>query len=359
MASSKELYIDWVKENYQPQMLDANEVTQFIPSSEDGEGGLMLDQRDRALLYISKGYNLALNGGTGSGKSTLLKNIAALTAMPYYKENCYPKMTAEDAMMKPTLMNGVALVHPGELTKAVIHNGFIHLEEVANVNPDNIVQFHEIFDKGIVSMSTHFGGVTYHLKDHENFRVVLAGNFDYQQPDFNPATTQRFIWMKIPYLSDNQLHDLLVKKETSKHRMTDQPDVMEGVMKKFNRIYVEENEIEKGTYDTLGKLIIGIKNDIYRIKEVPKDVNPNMLMRLMDCYSPALQTKDFCKIAEETVLYPLAARQIYGGRPVLEKMKDVVEKQVKSYSALFSEKHEKAKNYDFMGSFASKMKKKD
>jgi len=337
-----EKYSEWVKDNYTPSMLSPNKVEAFISPSEEG---LSISLLDRVMIYSVKGFNVCLNGGTGSGKSTLLKNVAALMNLPYYKQTAHSKFTFADATVNPTYMNDTVYAHPGPLMLSMLFDGIYHLEEAAGMDPSNTVNFHDSLDrKSTINTPTHFGNISIDLESKTNHFIVWSGNFNYQKPDLNPASTQRFVWVDVPYLDDSQLKQVLISDSLVKDKITDNPTMLDSIINKQNSIYGKQ-EITDKTVDALMDMLIKIKNRTLELKNIPhQDRNAALLKRVAECYSPQLGMNDYLKIIEEVVLYPIAARQIYcGDKEVLTSMNSMALEVASSYKSLFNEKVDAAK----------------
>ncbi len=330
-------YVQWVQQNlgYRPNMLMADEVNRF--RSPLPEAGCSFSLEERSFLYLYRGFPLMLNGPTGTGKTTLVENLAVRLGLPFYQENAKKKLTLKQALIDPHIQDENTVNHPGQMTLACIFDGLYFLEECANLDEDNFVEFHAPLQKKPLTVPTQFGAAQFFPYRLDHFNIIAAGNFSYQRPDFSIASLQRWVWVDMPYMSRTDFAASLRARQEGKGKMSDDMATMEQMEAKFKALYLDQ-AIPAKTIGAVSDMLAGIREKADK-SVIGIHQNPDCYFRAAECYSPGLTPSDFYQIVLETVVHTILSKDLYFGRErKVQQFRDIAREQIMSNKNLFSGK---------------------
>lgn len=154
----------------------------------------------KAIVYLNEGENLRFEGDKGSGKNCLITTLAWLYNRPLYEISMNVETDRTDLQGSKTLEvdeNGHTKVvfDKSAVIEAVEVGGFLNLDEVNTVRPEVLVWLHSLTDKRRSVSVSGYGKVV----AHEDFRIILTMNKDYQGTfTLNEATNDRFVPIIFP-----------------------------------------------------------------------------------------------------------------------------------------------------------------
>lgn len=195
-------------------------------------------------------YGTLLIGETSVGKGQLVKHICAETNRPLARLNFGVRVNKEKLIghYAPD-GNGDFEWKDGILTKAV-RNGWVFLaDEVNAAPPEALVALNGLLED-TRNRSLEIEDLGEIIKPHSEFQVVATMNPDYvgTQP-LNPAFKNRFIPIRIPYLSENAEVKLIESRSAM-----DDTDQVRTLVKMANDLrdqYPQKVSTPVGTRDLL------------------------------------------------------------------------------------------------------------
>ncbi len=334
--NNKERYVQWVQENYDPNILVATKVNRFL--SPPPEQGCSLGLEERAYLYVFRKFPLMLEGSTGSGKTTLVENLAVRLNLPFYRAEGRERLSLMDTLVDPQMQDGKTLMYPRELTLAAIHEGIFFLEEAANIDPNKMVEFHSVLQNKQISVPTQFGSIQFDLSDIENFRIVAAGNFAYQKPNFSIASLQRYVWMVMPYMGTREFTASLRADSEGKAQLSEFTDDLRKLETRFDELYGTKVTATPRAMETLAALLTSIRDKTDK-ENLGFHQNQACYKRAQVCYSPGLTPDDFYQFVLETAVIPIAAKNMYlGKQKPVDKFKEIARNEIDRHKNIFEGK---------------------
>lgn len=194
------------------------ELEKGSPSSEDehliGEGGYIPPNQELlidAITSLAMGKNILLKGPTGAGKTKLAETLSALFYRPIHMVNCSVDLDAE------SLIGGryidyqdnrqVIEFAPGPVIKAMNHGHFLYIDEVNMAKPETLPLINGVLDYRRMITNPYTGEI---VRASKGFGVIAAINEGYiGTVPLNEALMNRFVVIEIPYISGEELKNLI------------------------------------------------------------------------------------------------------------------------------------------------------
>ncbi|GEK35306.1 AAA family ATPase [Kurthia sibirica] len=152
-----------------------------------------------------------LKGPSGSGKTKMAESIAALFNQPMHSINCSVDLDAESMLGFKTVVqkDNQTMIEfiEGPIVKAMKLGHLLYIDEINMAKPETLPILHSVLDYRRM-LTNPFTGEVIHA--HENFGVIAAINEGYiGTTPMNEALKNRFISYSVPYISGEQLAELL------------------------------------------------------------------------------------------------------------------------------------------------------
>lgn len=190
------------------------------------------------LLSVSLQKPVLLKGPSGSGKTKLAESIAALFHQPMHSVNCSVDLDAESLLGFKTVVqkDGQTLIDfvEGPVVKAMKEGHFLYIDEINMAKAETLPILHSVLDYRRMLTNPFTGEV---IQAHPNFGVIAAINEGYiGTTPMNEALKNRFISFSIPYISGEQLEQLIleyfpkIKNELKEPMLSLSADLKQQVM---------------------------------------------------------------------------------------------------------------------------------
>lgn len=178
------------------------------------QGGYMSPDKhlyEDIILSVVLQKSVLLKGPSGSGKTKLAESIAALFQQPVHSINCSVDLDAESLLGFKTVVqkDGQTIIDfvEGPVVKAMKEGHFLYIDEINMAKAETLPILHSVLDYRRM-LTNPFTGEVIHA--HPNFNVVAAINEGYiGTTPMNEALKNRFISFAIPYISGEQLQQLV------------------------------------------------------------------------------------------------------------------------------------------------------
>lgn len=163
------------------------------------------------LLSVVLQKAVLLKGPSGSGKTKLAESIAALFHQPVHSINCSVDLDAESLLGFKTVVQkeGQTLIDfvEGPVVKAMKEGHFLYIDEINMAKAETLPILHSVLDYRRMLTNPFTGEV---IRAHPNFGVIAAINEGYiGTTPMNEALKNRFISFSIPYITGEQLRELV------------------------------------------------------------------------------------------------------------------------------------------------------
>jgi nitric oxide reductase NorQ protein len=164
-----------------------------------------------AVVALSMGKNVLLEGPTGSGKTTFAEYLSYLFTKPMRQINCSVDLDAEALLGFKTLAyhgdKQIIDYIEGPVVKAMTAGEFLYIDEINMAKPDTLPILNGVLDyrRKITNPFT-----TQVISAKPGFSVIGAINLGYVGTvPLNEALKNRFIILEVPYLQGDELLGLL------------------------------------------------------------------------------------------------------------------------------------------------------
>lgn len=152
-----------------------------------------------------------LKGPSGSGKTKLAQSISHFFNQPMHSVNCSVDLDAESLLGFKTINanSGQSIIEfvEGPVVQAMKKGHILYIDEINMAKPETLPILHSVLDHRRM-LTNPFTSEVIHA--HPNFTVVAAINEGYVGTSpMNEALKNRFISFSIPYLSGEQLREII------------------------------------------------------------------------------------------------------------------------------------------------------
>lgn len=166
---------------------------------------------DDILLSISLKKPVLLKGPSGSGKTKLAESVAALFNQPMHSVNCSVDLDAESLLGFKTVIQkeGQTMIDfvEGPVVKAMREGHLLYIDEINMAKAETLPILHSVLDYRRMLTNPFTSEV---IKAHPDFGVIAAINEGYiGTTPMNEALKNRFVSFSIPYISGEQLTELI------------------------------------------------------------------------------------------------------------------------------------------------------
>lgn len=163
------------------------------------------------LLSMALQKPVLLKGPSGSGKTKLAESVAALFQQPMHSINCSVDLDAESLLGFKTVVQkeGQTLIDfvEGPVVKAMKEGHLLYIDEINMAKAETLPILHSVLDYRRMLTNPYTGEV---IEAHPHFGVIAAINEGYiGTTPMNEALKNRFISFSIPYISGQQLEQLV------------------------------------------------------------------------------------------------------------------------------------------------------
>ncbi len=154
---------------------------------------------------------ILLKGPTGSGKTKLAQTVSQYFHQPMQSINCSVDLDAEALLGFKTIIsqNGETTIDfvEGPVIQAMKKGQILYIDEINMARPETLPILHSVLDHRRMLTNPFTNEVIY---AHENFTVMAAINEGYVGTSpMNEALKNRFVSFTIPYLSGEQLKQIM------------------------------------------------------------------------------------------------------------------------------------------------------
>ncbi|HEX5563550.1 MAG TPA: MoxR family ATPase [Sporosarcina sp.] len=178
------------------------------------EGGYISpipDLWEDILIGIVLKKPVLLKGPSGSGKTKLAQSISHFFNQPMHSVNCSVDLDAESLLGFKTInaKSGQSIIEfvEGPVVQAMKKGHILYIDEINMAKPETLPILHSVLDHRRM-LTNPFTSEVIHA--HPDFTVVAAINEGYVGTSpMNEALKNRFISFSIPYLSGEQLREII------------------------------------------------------------------------------------------------------------------------------------------------------
>ncbi|WP_060210437.1 AAA family ATPase [Sporosarcina koreensis] len=152
-----------------------------------------------------------LKGPSGSGKTKLAQSISHFFNQPMHSVNCSVDLDAESLLGFKTInaTSGQSIIEfvEGPVVQAMKKGHILYIDEINMAKPETLPILHSVLDHRRM-LTNPFTGEVIHA--HPDFTVIAAINEGYVGTSpMNEALKNRFISFSIPYLTGDQLREII------------------------------------------------------------------------------------------------------------------------------------------------------
>ena len=160
----------------------------------------------QAISAILSGKNILLVGEKSTGKNVLAENLAYLFNRPMRNVSFHLSLDASSLIGDDTLRSGSVIFREGPISLASTHGGFAVLDEINMAKNEAMAVLHSVLDyRRIIDVPGYKL-----IKVHPATRFIATMNYGYEGTrDLNEALLSRFVIIKMPRISDDDLKYLI------------------------------------------------------------------------------------------------------------------------------------------------------
>lgn len=244
------------------------------------------------LIGITLKKPILLKGPSGSGKTKLAQSISALFNQPMHSVNCSVDLDAESLLGFKTIITkeGQSIIEfiDGPVIQAMKKGHILYIDEINMAKPETLPILHSVLDHRRM-LTNPFTGEVIHA--HEDFSVIAAINEGYVGTSpMNEALKNRFISFSIPYLTGQQLREVIKVQfpQVSEQLIESLMNINEDLKKQvINGLLAEEAASVRSLLDAVALAqYIPIKRAVlYAIAEKLEDkMEHKLIMELVDTW---------------------------------------------------------------------------
>lgn len=244
------------------------------------------------LIGITLKKPILLKGPSGSGKTKLAQSISALFNQPMHSINCSVDLDAESLLGFKTIITkeGQSIIEfiDGPVIQAMKKGHILYIDEINMAKPETLPILHSVLDHRRM-LTNPFTGEVIHA--HEDFSVIAAINEGYVGTSpMNEALKNRFISFSIPYLTGQQLREVIKVQfpQVSEQLIESLMNINEDLKKQvINGLLAEEAASVRSLLDAVALAqYIPIKRAVlYAIAEKLEDkMEHKLIMELVDTW---------------------------------------------------------------------------
>ncbi|WOV88994.1 MoxR family ATPase [Sporosarcina oncorhynchi] len=244
------------------------------------------------LIGITLKKPILLKGPSGSGKTKLAQSISALFNQPMHSVNCSVDLDAESLLGFKTIITkeGQSIIEfiDGPVIQAMKKGHILYIDEINMAKPETLPILHSVLDHRRM-LTNPFTGEVIHA--HEDFSVIAAINEGYVGTSpMNEALKNRFISFSIPYLTGQQLREVIRAQfpQVSEQLIESLMNINEDLKKQvINGLLAEEAASVRSLLDAVALAqYIPIKRAVlYAIAEKLEDkMEHKLIMELVDTW---------------------------------------------------------------------------
>lgn len=154
---------------------------------------------------------ILLKGPSGSGKTKLAQSVSHFFNQPMHSVNCSVDLDAESLLGFKTInaTGGQSIIEfvEGPVVQAMKEGQILYIDEINMAKPETLPILHSVLDHRRM-LTNPFTGEVIHA--HSDFTVIAAINEGYVGTSpMNEALKNRFISFAVPYLSGEQLREII------------------------------------------------------------------------------------------------------------------------------------------------------
>ncbi|MCM3709660.1 ATP-binding protein [Sporosarcina luteola] len=152
-----------------------------------------------------------LKGPSGSGKTKLAQSVSHFFNQPMHSVNCSVDLDAESLLGFKTInvSSGQSIIEfvEGPVVQAMKEGHILYIDEINMAKPETLPILHSVLDHRRM-LTNPFTSEVIHA--HPDFTVIAAINEGYVGTSpMNEALKNRFISFSIPYLTGEQLREII------------------------------------------------------------------------------------------------------------------------------------------------------
>lgn len=235
---------------------------------------------------------ILLKGPSGAGKTKLAQSISHFFNQPMHSVNCSVDLDAESLLGFKTIVQSdeetVIEFVEGPVVQAMKKGHILYIDEINMAKPETLPILHSVLDHRRMLTNPFTGEVIY---AHEDFTVIAAINEGYVGTSpMNEALKNRFISFSIPYLSGEELREVMESEfPDAPNQLIDMMMNIGNDLKKqvMNGLLSDEAASIRSLLDAISLAEhISVKRAIrYAIAEKLDDqIERNLIMELVDTW---------------------------------------------------------------------------
>ena len=161
---------------------------------------------EMAVSALLQGENILLCGGKATGKNILSDNLAWLFGRPVYNVSFHVNTDSSTLIGTDTFVGGEVRLRNGPVSEAAKYGGFCILDEINMAKNDAVAVMHSVLDyRRLIDVPGYEC-----IPMHPATRFIATMNYGYAGTrELNEALVSRFTVIRMPTLSEEQLHRLL------------------------------------------------------------------------------------------------------------------------------------------------------